>query len=53
MGQGTIARDAWSPRAFGFCVEQTPQGLRYRSTAPSVDDTLEQLRRAGLLDEDQ
>jgi hypothetical protein len=41
-----------SPRAFGFCVEETPEGLRYRSTAPPVEDTLEQLRRAGILDED-
>jgi hypothetical protein len=41
-----------SPRAFGFCVEESPEGLRYRRTAPPVEDTLEQLRRAGILDED-
>jgi hypothetical protein len=39
-----------SREAFGFCVEQTPEGLRYRWAAPPVD--LEQLRRAGILDED-
>jgi hypothetical protein len=37
---------------FGFCVEETPEGLRYRRDAPPVDEMLEQLRRAGVLDED-
>ncbi len=41
-----------SPEAFGFCVEETPEGLRYRWTGPSAEETLEQLRRAGILDED-
>jgi hypothetical protein len=41
-----------SPRAFGFCVEETPEGLRYRRAAPPVEEKLEQLRRAGILDED-
>ena len=41
-----------SPQAFGFCVEETPEGLRYRWGSPSGEDTLEQLRRAGILDED-
>jgi hypothetical protein len=29
-----------SPRAFGFSVEETPEGLRYRSTAPPAEDLL-------------
>jgi hypothetical protein len=41
-----------SPHAFGFRIEQTPEGPRYRSTAPPVAETLERLRRAGILDED-
>jgi hypothetical protein len=41
-----------SPWAFGFSVEETPQGLRYRSTAPPAEEMLEQLRRAGILDAD-
>ena len=41
-----------TPRAFGFCVEQTPDGPRYRWTTPPADDIVEQLRRAGMLDED-
>jgi hypothetical protein len=41
-----------SPQAFGFYVEDTPEGLRYRREGPSGEDTVEQLRRAGVLDED-
>ncbi len=41
-----------SPEAFGFCVEETPEGPRYRSDAPPVEEMLERLRRAGILDED-
>jgi hypothetical protein len=45
-------REDVTARAFGFCVEETPQGLRYRCAASPVEDTIEQLRRAGILDED-
>ncbi len=41
-----------TPQAFGFCVEETPEGLRYRGEGPSAEETIEQLRRAGFLDED-
>ena len=41
-----------SQQAFGFCVEETPEGPRCRSALPSSEDTIEQLRRAGFLDED-
>jgi hypothetical protein len=41
-----------TPTAFGFAVEQTSDGPRYRSTLPSAAETIEQLRRAGILDED-
>jgi hypothetical protein len=41
-----------TPQAFGFCVEETPEGLRYRWDGPSAEETIEQLRRAGFLDED-
>ena len=41
-----------TPHAFGFRVEQTPDGPRYRSTSPPIEDTIEALRRAGILDED-
>jgi hypothetical protein len=41
-----------TPPAFGFCVEDTPEGPSYRSAAPPVQDTIEQLRRAGILDHD-
>jgi hypothetical protein len=40
-----------TPQAFGFCVEETPEGPRYRSEAPPVEETIERLRRAGILDE--
>ena len=46
-------REDVTPRAFGFCVEETPEGLRYRWAASNVvEDTIDQLRRAGILDED-
>ena len=41
-----------TPEAFGFCVEETAEGPRYRSTEPSAEETIEQLRRAGVLDGD-
>jgi hypothetical protein len=41
-----------SPQAFGFSVEETPEGLRYRWEGPSGEETVEQLRRAGILDDD-
>jgi hypothetical protein len=42
-----------TPQAFGFCVEETPQGPRYRwADLPSAEETVEQLRRAGILDDD-
>jgi len=41
-----------TPEAFGFCVDQTPEGPSYRSAGPSAEETIEQLRRAGILDED-
>ncbi|HEX6652292.1 MAG TPA: hypothetical protein VF072_06080 [Thermoleophilaceae bacterium] len=41
-----------TPQAFGFRVEETPEGPHYRSDAPPVEDMLEQLRRAGILDQD-
>jgi hypothetical protein len=51
--EGFGRRTDVTPQAFGFCVEDTPEGPRYRSTPlPSVEETREQLRRAGILDED-
>jgi hypothetical protein len=41
-----------TPQAFGFCVEETPEGPRYRSDLPSIEETIERFRRAGFLDED-
>ena len=41
-----------TPEAFGFCVEETPEGPSYRWAGPSAEETIEQLRRAGILDED-
>ena len=41
-----------TPQAFGFWVEETAEGPRYRSDQPSAEETIEQLRRAGILDED-
>jgi hypothetical protein len=41
-----------SPHAFGFWLEETPEGLRYRSAAPSAEDMVEQWGRAGILDDD-
>jgi hypothetical protein len=42
-----------TPQAFGFCVEETPEGPRYRwADLPSAEETVEQLRRAGILDDD-
>ena len=43
--------DVW-PQAFGFRVEETPDGPRYEWEGPSGEETVEQLRRAGFLDED-
>jgi hypothetical protein len=43
--------DVW-PETFGFAVEETPEGPRYRSTSPPAEEIVEQLRRAGILDED-
>ena len=41
-----------TPQAFGFSVDETPEGPRYRATGPSAEETIEQLRRAGILDDD-
>jgi hypothetical protein len=41
-----------SPQAFGFWLEETPEGLRYRREGPSGEEIEEELRRAGFLDED-
>jgi hypothetical protein len=41
-----------SPQAFGFSVEDTPDGPRYRREGPSGEEIVERLRRAGILDED-
>ncbi len=41
-----------TPQAFGFCVEETPEGPRYRSDFPPIEETIERFRRAGFLDED-
>ena len=41
-----------TPPGFGFRFEDTPEGPSYRSDAPPVEDTIEQLRRAGILDDD-
>jgi hypothetical protein len=41
-----------SPDAWGFEVVQTPEGPLYRRTGPSGEETVEQLRRAGILDPD-
>ena len=46
-------REDVTPRAFGFCVEETPEGLRYRWASSAVGDIVEQLHRAGIVDEDQ
>src|SRR5918999_3396153 len=46
-------REDVTPQAFGFCVEETPEGLRYRWAESSAVDTLEQLRRAGMVDDEQ
>ena len=46
-------REDVTPRAFGFCVEETPEGLRYRWAESSNVDIIEQLHRAGMVDEDQ
>jgi hypothetical protein len=40
-----------TPQAFGFRVEDTPEGPRYRSDAPPVEEIIERLRQAGILDE--
>ena len=42
-----------TPQAFGFCVEETPEGLRYRWAESSAVDAIEQLRRAGMVDDEQ
>jgi hypothetical protein len=43
--------DVW-PEAFGFRVEDTPEGPRYRSERGDGAELVEELRRAGVLDED-
>jgi hypothetical protein len=51
--EGFGRRKDVTPPAFGFRVEDTAEGASYRSDAPPGEDTIEQLRRAGLLDDDQ
>jgi hypothetical protein len=41
-----------TPQAFGFVVEEAPERPRYRRTGPSGEEIVEQLRRAGVLDEE-
>jgi len=41
-----------TPEAFGFVVEWDEEGPRYRWTGPSGAETVERLRRAGILDPD-
>ena len=42
-----------TPQAFGFCVEETSEGLRYRWAESSAVDVIAQLRRAGMVDDKQ
>jgi hypothetical protein len=51
--EGFGRREDVTPPAFGFRVEDTPEGPSYRSDAPPAEDTIAQLRRAGILDEDE
>jgi hypothetical protein len=41
-----------TPEAFGFVVEWDENGPRYSRPGPSGAETVEQLRRAGILDPD-